>query len=79
MVVFVDGCFWHGCPSHYTPPAGNSEKWRKKIEATKARDEEVTKKLQEGGWTVLRFWEHGIKGNMEECVATIRNHVSEQV
>ena len=58
IAVFVDGCFWHGCPMHATWPKQNAVFWRQKIEANRLRDAETNTKLREGGWTVLRIWEH---------------------
>lgn len=58
VAVFIDGCFWHGCPSHGTKPTANSEWWRRKLEANRARDADTTAVLQAAGWRVLRFWEH---------------------
>jgi DNA mismatch endonuclease (patch repair protein) len=60
VAVFVDGCFWHGCPEHHTRPKVNVEYWRAKIVGNKTRDEETTSELREAGWTVLRFWSHVI-------------------
>ena len=58
VAVFVDGCFWHGCPEHGTLPKNNRDWWRQKIEANRARDLETDEQLRTNGWTVLRFWEH---------------------
>ena len=58
VAVFVDGCFWHGCPEHGTWPKTNATWWREKIEANIARDERVTERLEAVGWTVIRIWEH---------------------
>ena len=58
VAVFVDGCFWHGCPRHATWPKANAEWWRKKLATNVARDRDTDKRLQDSGWTVLRFWEH---------------------
>ncbi len=58
VAVFVDGCFWHGCPVHGTWPKANARWWRAKILANKARDVETNRKAQRAGWRVLRFWEH---------------------
>ena len=58
IAVFVDGCYWHGCPEHHTQPATNSEFWADKIARNVERDAETTTYLQQAGWTVLRFWEH---------------------
>jgi DNA mismatch endonuclease (patch repair protein) len=58
IAVFIDGCFWHGCPDHATWPKQNAEFWRQKIEANRLRDADTNSRLLESGWTVLRFWEH---------------------
>lgn len=58
IVVFVDGCFWHGCPDHYSQPATNSRYWADKVARNVERDVETTAYLKQSGWTVLRFWEH---------------------
>ena len=58
IAVFVDGCYWHGCPEHHTQPATNPEYWADKIARNIERDAETTDYLQQAGWTVLRFWEH---------------------
>lgn len=56
--MFVDGCFWHGCPRHGTKPKTNAAFWRKKIQRNQARDKEVNRLLRKLGWKVLRIWEH---------------------
>ncbi|MGW3327081.1 very short patch repair endonuclease [Streptomyces virginiae] len=58
IAVFVDGCFWHGCPEHYRPSTRNSEFWQRKIETNRARDAETDLRLGEAGWNVVRVWEH---------------------
>jgi DNA mismatch endonuclease (patch repair protein) len=58
VAVFVDGCFWHGCPEHGTSPRANSAWWRAKIEANRARDRDTSARLAEQGWRVMRVWEH---------------------
>lgn len=59
IAVFIDGCFWHGCPEHGTKKFGtNSAFWTSKIETNIARDLDTTAKLAAAGWAVLRFWEH---------------------
>lgn len=69
LAVFIDGCFWHGCPEHYTVPATNAAFWASKREKNMARDEDTTRKLREEGWTVLRFWEHEIALAVADAVA----------
>ncbi|MGM1057946.1 very short patch repair endonuclease [Saccharothrix sp. Mg75] len=58
VAVFVDGCFWHGCPEHGTWPKRNGEFWRAKIEANRARDANTDRRLAEEGWLSVRVWEH---------------------
>ena len=58
LAVFVDGCFWHGCPKHETKPRHNAAFWRRKFARNKARDRLVTRTLHRIGWRVLRIWEH---------------------
>jgi len=61
LAVFVDGCFWHGCPLHATQPKTNAAFWRKKIAANRTRDRLVTRSLRARGWSVLRIWQHALK------------------
>jgi DNA mismatch endonuclease (patch repair protein) len=58
VVVFVDGCFWHGCPEHATWPKSNAEFWREKIETNKRRDRDTDQRLVAAGWRVVHVWEH---------------------
>jgi DNA mismatch endonuclease (patch repair protein) len=58
VAVFVDGCFWHGCPQHATWPKNNAEFWRTKIEGNKRRDLDTDERLAAAGWLALRVWEH---------------------
>lgn len=58
VAVFVDGCFWHGCPDHATWPRNNARFWREKIEMNRERDRETSDQLTALGWAVVRVWEH---------------------
>jgi DNA mismatch endonuclease (patch repair protein) len=58
VAVFVDGCFWHGCPEHASWPKKNAEWWREKIETNRWRDATTDRALRSAGWTVIRVWEH---------------------
>lgn len=58
IAVFIDGCFWHGCPDHKGRPRTNAHYWGPKIEGNAERDRRQTRALAAAGWTVLRFWEH---------------------
>ncbi len=61
VAVFVDGCFWHGCPSCFRSPQKNTEFWLAKFERNRTRDRLVKKYLRQHGWTVIRIWEHQLK------------------
>lgn len=58
LAVYVDGCFWHGCPAHYREPQTNREWWRWKVDRNRDRDSSTNAQLESSGWEVLRFWEH---------------------
>ncbi|WP_093577154.1 very short patch repair endonuclease [Amycolatopsis rubida] len=58
VAIFVDGCFWHGCPEHYRLPRTNTAYWDDKITGNQTRDRQTDELLQEAGWTVMRVWEH---------------------
>ena len=58
LALFVDGCFWHGCPKHATKPASNRAFWRKKFARNRIRDRLVARTLKQRGWRVLRVWQH---------------------
>lgn len=76
IVVFVDGCFWHGCPIHGSIPETNRMFWEKKIKKNILRDLEVTSELQDIGWTVVRVWTHELKENFSSVVAEITRTVN---
>lgn len=58
IAIFIDGCFWHGCPEHASWPKQNAEFWRKKIELNRARDADTVARLQKVRWNVVRVWSH---------------------
>lgn len=58
LAVFVDGCFWHGCPKCYRRPSSNQAFWDEKVQRNRKRDRRVTRELRKAGWQVLRIWEH---------------------
>jgi DNA mismatch endonuclease (patch repair protein) len=62
-IVFVDGCFWHGCPRHFNMPVNNQAFWERKLAANKERDRLVTRTLRKQGWRVIRVWEHDLAVN----------------
>ena len=65
LTVFVDGCFWHGCPKHETKPKNNRAFWKNKFSRNRARDRLVTQTLRAAKWRVLRIWEHELKRKHE--------------
>ena len=73
LAVFVDGCFWHGCPRHATQPKTNAAFWQRKFSMNKQRDVRVTRTLRRDGWRVIRIWECSLARNLETCVERIQN------
>ncbi len=77
IAVFVDGCFWHGCPQHGTWPKENADWWREKIETNQRRDADTDRKLAEAGWQVVRVWEHKQPDAAARIIeATVRRRAS---
>jgi len=76
IAIFVDGCFWHGCPLHGTRPKSNRKFWMDKIEGNIKRDKKVTDKLKKSGWTVIRIWEHEIKDGLDLAVEQVEKALS---
>lgn len=76
VAVYIDGCFWHGCPEHGNPrPAANSWYWPAKITANKARDADTDQRLTAAGWIVIRSWEHDDPAQTADLVeAAVRDH-----
>lgn len=78
VAIFLDGCFWHGCPRHYREPKSNRRYWIPKIGANVERDGRTTEALQKEGWTVVRIWEHDLErgeptvAHVEEIRAIVR-------
>lgn len=71
LAVFVDGCYWHGCPAHCRMPKSNIAFWRRKIARNKKRDLLVNHSLRKSGWRVLRIWEHDLRKRPALCLRTI--------
>jgi len=61
LAIFVDGCFWHGCPRHGTRPQGHRAFWLRKFRLNRARDRRNNRDLRAAGWRVVRLWEHELK------------------
>ena len=68
VAVFVDGCFWHGCPLHHTIAHSNASYWAQKVEANRTRDADTAKRLQAAGWLPLRIWEHTTASDAADLV-----------
>ena len=74
VTIFVDGCFWHGCPICNRPlPVSNREYWESKISRNVKRDQENSAKLEAEGWQVVRIWEHQMQKS--ESLDQIRNRI----
>ena len=71
LAVFIDGCFWHGCPEHFVSPKSNADYWVPKIETNRRRDLDTTAQLESEGWTVLRYWEHDDPQSVAEAIIRV--------
>lgn len=78
VVVFLDSCFWHGCPLHFKLPKTNVDFWRQKIGRNIERDADVTQHYVEEGWVILRFWEHEINNDFDHVIHVITHYVNRQ-
>ncbi|WP_341582784.1 very short patch repair endonuclease [Marinobacter metalliresistant] len=78
VVVFVDGCFWHKCPDHFTAPKTRARFWQNKIDANVKRDQKNNQILRSQGWRVIRIWEHELKSSLEESVGRVVQVLNEQ-
>jgi DNA mismatch endonuclease (patch repair protein) len=75
IAIFIDSCFWHGCPYHCRMPHSNRAYWNAKIRRNKERDKEVNNWYKNNDWIILRFWEHTIQNNIENCVKKIAQSI----
>jgi DNA mismatch endonuclease (patch repair protein) len=75
VMVFVDGCFWHGCRWHCRMPQGNRRYWQEKISRNAARDRATTRLLRRSGWRVIRLWQHTLK-NSDLVARSIKSELS---
>lgn len=71
VAVFLDGCFWHGCPHHHTTSKANAGYWAEKVQRNRERDADTDARLAAAGWTVLRIWEHDDARDAAQRVAEI--------
>ena len=72
VAVFIDGCFWHGCPIHYRKPVRNADFWQAKLDRNLSRDKLVDEQLDSLGWTVVRIWGHEIVEDLPAVVVRLR-------
>jgi DNA mismatch endonuclease, patch repair protein len=72
IALFVDGCFWHGCPRCYRAPKSNRSFWLRKVNRNKERDRQQNAYLKKNGWRVVRVWEHEVNRNLDRCESKIR-------
>lgn len=79
VVVFVDGCFWHGCPSCRSAPKTNRAFWRAKFARNTQRDQHTINTLRSSGFSVLRLWEHELKVDTRACVRRIRQRLAQRL
>ena len=79
VAVFVDGCFWHGCPRHYAVPRSNVTFWKKKLDRNMQRDQRVNGELVALGWAVVRVWEHEAKTDVARVVRRIEQALRGEV
>lgn len=80
LAVFVDGCFWHNCPSHAKLPVTNRMFWQHKLKTNRKRDLFVNRTLQLAGWSVLRIWQHDLKEKTEKRLVTrIRRALNREI
>jgi DNA mismatch endonuclease, patch repair protein len=79
LAVFVDGCFWHGCPLHYVRPRSHPEHWAAKLRINIDRDRHQTLELERLGWRVVRVWEHAVYEELPDVVERIRETIESQM
>lgn len=72
LLIFADGCYWHGCPKHGRIPDDNRDYWEPKLARNKQRDHTVTRYLKGQGWTVVRVWDHDLRDEMTLAAGKIK-------
>ncbi|GGN34661.1 DNA mismatch endonuclease (patch repair protein) [Actinoplanes campanulatus] len=75
LAVFLDGCFWHGCPEHHTVAKTNAAFWADKVAANRSRDIDTNTRLADAGWTVVRIWEHEATDQAAETIVEAVNRM----
>lgn len=74
IAVFIDGCYWHGCPTHFKLPKTNQAYWSAKINGNRLRDRDTDETLRSAGWTSLRFWEHQSPEEIASAISEAVRH-----
>ncbi|MCP3027014.1 very short patch repair endonuclease [Halobacillus sp. A5] len=77
IAIFIDSCFFHGCPLHGNMPKTNQDYWKKKLNRNKMRDKEVTNYYIENEWNIMRLWEHEFKTNFDAAIDKIEHFINE--
>jgi DNA mismatch endonuclease (patch repair protein) len=75
VAIFIDSCFWHGCPQHCRMPESNKSYWQNKIKRNKERDKKVSAYYIEKRWNLLRIWEHDIKNDYKKSINVISEFI----
>lgn len=78
IAIFIDGCFWHGCPSCYIKPKSNKLYWRKKLSYNKNRRKNVKDKLKADGWKIMEFWECNIRDDTDRIASKIKTKIEKE-
>jgi len=78
VAVFIDGCFWHGCPEHYVRPRTRDEFWSSKLRENVERDRRQTLLLEQEGWRIFRFWEHQVFESLPDLVECVRRALKDE-
>lgn len=78
VAVFVDGCFWHGCPEHSKSPSSNKRYWGPKLKRNRARDKCVNLELAAMRWMVMRFWEHEVRASASRCARRVATKIAQR-
>ena len=76
LAIFVDGCYWHGCPKCYKEPKTNTDYWRKKIARNQQRAKTVRRQLNQNGWQVMRVWEHEVLKNSHDVILKVQKRLT---
>jgi DNA mismatch endonuclease (patch repair protein) len=78
IIIFLDSCFWHGCPLHLRLPSSNVEYWQAKINRNQSRDEKINNIYSEMNWRIFRIWEHELKENFDDLLQKIAKELEKK-